>query len=68
DSGIISAGASIEMLNGALPTHPIPYDQSWREWLFLGKILDAKALTSAMDTRVKHYQALREEMVDLKKA
>ncbi|PCK18536.1 hypothetical protein CEY02_18445, partial [Bacillus pumilus] len=40
----------------------------WREWLFLGKILDAKALTSAMDTRAKHYQALREEMTDLKKA
>nr|WP_268876865.1 T7SS effector LXG polymorphic toxin [Bacillus altitudinis] len=34
----------------------------------MGKILDAKALTSAMDTRAKHYQALREEMVDLKKA
>ncbi|WP_256734657.1 ribonuclease YeeF family protein [Bacillus altitudinis] len=34
----------------------------------LGKILDAKALTSAMDTRAKHYQELREQMVDLKKA
>ncbi|MEW6979431.1 T7SS effector LXG polymorphic toxin [Bacillus sp. SIMBA_154] len=34
----------------------------------MGKILDAKALTSAMDTRAKHYQALREQMVDLKKA
>nr|WP_257213750.1 T7SS effector LXG polymorphic toxin [Bacillus pumilus] len=34
----------------------------------MGKILDAKALTSAMDTRAKHYQALREEMTDLKKA
>ncbi|MCR6473026.1 MULTISPECIES: ribonuclease YeeF family protein [Bacillus] len=34
----------------------------------MGKILDAKALTSAMDTRAKHYQELREQMVDLKKA
>ncbi|MBC3644500.1 DNA modification protein, partial [Bacillus pumilus] len=34
----------------------------------MGKILDAKALTSAMDTRSKHYQELREQMVDLKKA
>nr|WP_172643429.1 T7SS effector LXG polymorphic toxin [Bacillus safensis] len=34
----------------------------------LGKILDAKALTSAMDARAKHYQELREQMVDLKKA
>nr|WP_260601827.1 T7SS effector LXG polymorphic toxin [Bacillus sp. SDF0016] len=34
----------------------------------LGKILDSKALTSAMDTRAKHYQELREQMVDLKKA
>ncbi|WHY07208.1 T7SS effector LXG polymorphic toxin [Bacillus altitudinis] len=39
-----------------------------REWLNLGKILDAKALTSAMDTRAKHYQELREQMIDLKKA
>nr|WP_269320784.1 T7SS effector LXG polymorphic toxin [Bacillus safensis] len=31
-------------------------------------MLDAKALTSAMDTRAKHYQELREQMVDLKKA
>nr|WP_257215570.1 T7SS effector LXG polymorphic toxin [Bacillus pumilus] len=34
----------------------------------MGKILDAKALTSAMDTRAKHYQELREQMVNLKKA
>ncbi|MEH6872556.1 MULTISPECIES: T7SS effector LXG polymorphic toxin [Bacillus] len=34
----------------------------------MGKILDAKALTSAMDTRAKHYQELREQMIDLKKA
>nr|WP_268357593.1 T7SS effector LXG polymorphic toxin [Bacillus altitudinis] len=34
----------------------------------LGKILDAKALTRAMDARAKHYQELREQMVDLKKA
>ncbi|MED4631010.1 T7SS effector LXG polymorphic toxin [Bacillus pumilus] len=34
----------------------------------MGKILDAKALTSAMDARAKHYQELREQMVDLKKA
>nr|WP_144470718.1 T7SS effector LXG polymorphic toxin [Bacillus safensis] len=34
----------------------------------MGKILDAKALTSAMDTRAKHYQELREQLVDLKKA
>ncbi|MBR0603607.1 transposase [Bacillus safensis] len=34
----------------------------------MGKILDAKALTSAMDTRAKHYQELREQMVDLKQA
>ncbi|MGE6629193.1 ribonuclease YeeF family protein [Bacillus sp. NPDC077027] len=34
----------------------------------MGKILDAKALTSAMDTRVKNYQELREQMMDLKKA
>nr|WP_268761898.1 T7SS effector LXG polymorphic toxin [Bacillus altitudinis] len=34
----------------------------------MGKILDAKALTNAMDTRAKHYQELREQMVDLKKA
>ncbi|MGG4171623.1 T7SS effector LXG polymorphic toxin [Bacillus safensis] len=34
----------------------------------MGKILDAKALTSAMDTRAKHYQELHEQMVDLKKA
>ncbi|WP_339207311.1 T7SS effector LXG polymorphic toxin [Bacillus sp. FSL W8-1143] len=33
----------------------------------MGKILDAKALTSAMDARAKHYQELREQMVDLKK-
>ncbi|WP_348936820.1 T7SS effector LXG polymorphic toxin [Bacillus sp. BS1807G30] len=39
-----------------------------REGLLLGKILDAKALTSAMDTRAKSYQELREQMVDLKKA
>ncbi|MEK5327824.1 LXG domain-containing protein [Bacillus altitudinis] len=31
-------------------------------------MLDAKALTSAMDTRAKSYQELREQMVDLKKA
>ncbi|BBP90974.1 hypothetical protein BsIDN1_45920 [Bacillus safensis] len=30
-------------------------------------MLDAKALTSAMDTRAKHYQELREQMVDLKR-
>ncbi|UDB53172.1 pre-toxin TG domain-containing protein [Bacillus safensis] len=34
----------------------------------MGKILDAKELTSAMDTRAKDYQELREQMVDLKKA
>ncbi|UXC34446.1 T7SS effector LXG polymorphic toxin [Bacillus safensis] len=34
----------------------------------MNKILDAKALTKAMDTRAKHYQELREQMVDLKKA
>ncbi|MEC3591946.1 T7SS effector LXG polymorphic toxin [Bacillus pumilus] len=34
----------------------------------MGKILDAKALTNAMDARAKHYQELREQMVDLKKA
>ncbi|WLP61463.1 T7SS effector LXG polymorphic toxin [Bacillus pumilus] len=34
----------------------------------MGKILDAKELTSAMDARAKHYQELREQMVDLKKA
>nr|WP_258182080.1 T7SS effector LXG polymorphic toxin [Bacillus sp. NMTD17] len=34
----------------------------------MGKILDAKALTSAMDARAKHYQELREQMIDLKKA
>nr|WP_260601895.1 T7SS effector LXG polymorphic toxin [Bacillus sp. SDF0016] len=34
----------------------------------MGKILDAKALTSAMDTRATHYQELREQMIDLKKA
>ncbi|MCW4681807.1 T7SS effector LXG polymorphic toxin [Bacillus sp. FSL M8-0266] len=34
----------------------------------MGKILDAKALTSAMDARAKHYQELREQLVDLKKA
>ncbi|MCW6698850.1 T7SS effector LXG polymorphic toxin [Bacillus sp. RP12] len=34
----------------------------------MGKILDTKALTSATDTRAKHYQELREQMVDLKKA
>ncbi|MGG2184267.1 T7SS effector LXG polymorphic toxin [Bacillus altitudinis] len=34
----------------------------------MGKILDAKELTSAMDTRAKHYQELREQMIDLKKA
>nr|WP_268746343.1 T7SS effector LXG polymorphic toxin [Bacillus pumilus] len=34
----------------------------------MGKILDAKALTSAMDARAKHYRELREQMVDLKKA
>ncbi|MEN9068321.1 T7SS effector LXG polymorphic toxin [Bacillus altitudinis] len=34
----------------------------------MGKILDAKALTSVMDTRAKHYQELREQMIDLKKA
>ncbi|ARD55116.1 transposase [Bacillus safensis] len=34
----------------------------------MGKILDAKGLTSALDTRAKHYQELREQMVDLKKA
>ncbi|MGG0616501.1 T7SS effector LXG polymorphic toxin [Bacillus altitudinis] len=34
----------------------------------MGKILDAKALTSTMDTRAKHYQELREQMLDLKKA
>ncbi|WP_276569546.1 ribonuclease YeeF family protein [Bacillus xiamenensis] len=34
----------------------------------MGKILDAKALTSAMDIRSKHYQELREKMIDLKKA
>ncbi|MEE3606383.1 T7SS effector LXG polymorphic toxin [Bacillus altitudinis] len=34
----------------------------------MGKILDAKALTSAIDTRAKHYQELREQMIDLKKA
>ncbi|MBC3644299.1 DNA modification protein, partial [Bacillus pumilus] len=34
----------------------------------MGKILDAKALTNAMDARSKHYQELREQMVDLKKA
>ncbi|WP_342500204.1 T7SS effector LXG polymorphic toxin [Bacillus sp. FSL M7-0791] len=34
----------------------------------MSKILDAKALTSAMDARAKHYQELREQMVDLKKA
>ncbi|WP_342462640.1 T7SS effector LXG polymorphic toxin [Bacillus sp. FSL R5-0286] len=34
----------------------------------MGKILDAKALTRAMDTRAKHYQELREQMIDLKKA
>ncbi|MGM0955762.1 MAG: ribonuclease YeeF family protein [Bacillota bacterium] len=34
----------------------------------MGKIIDAKALTSATDTRAKHYQELREQMVDLKKA
>nr|WP_278179632.1 T7SS effector LXG polymorphic toxin [Bacillus pumilus] len=33
----------------------------------MGKILDAKALTSAMDARAKHYQELREQMVNLKK-
>ncbi|MFB8733320.1 T7SS effector LXG polymorphic toxin [Bacillus sp. SL00103] len=32
-----------------------------------GKILDAKALTNAMDARAKHYQELREQMVDLKR-
>ncbi|MEK3941228.1 T7SS effector LXG polymorphic toxin [Bacillus sp. FSL R5-0431] len=34
----------------------------------MGKILDTKALTSATDTRAKHYQELREQMVDLKKS
>ncbi|MGG1588999.1 T7SS effector LXG polymorphic toxin [Bacillus pumilus] len=34
----------------------------------MGKILDAKALTSAIDARANHYQELREQMVDLKKA
>ncbi|MFJ5963076.1 ribonuclease YeeF family protein [Bacillus sp. NPDC093026] len=34
----------------------------------MGKILDAKALTSAMEERANHYQELREQMIDLKKA
>ncbi|MFJ5965888.1 T7SS effector LXG polymorphic toxin [Bacillus sp. NPDC093026] len=34
----------------------------------MGKILDATALTNVMEERAKHYQELREEMIDLKQA